>query len=202
MRSITGCYHPDRIEDHKTHDFFAYQAVVGLHGDWGRLAERCERVIADPPGSSGELKYSRDHKFYLALAHQDVPAMEQALGEIVTPHALKSRANDESGFTEGLISSWAVIYAKIAWLHGYEVKVDSLHIPLAWLPITPLPIYDVGYGFLRGALENSPSVQNGIGLGPLPTRSGPMERGGRNRTCASRSSFWFPVAFTVKFEMV
>ena len=60
-----------------------------------------------------------------------------------------SRAKAESGFTEDLISTPAVIYAKIAWLHGCKVVVDTPYIPAEWLPMDPLPHYDNHYRFLK-----------------------------------------------------
>jgi Immunity protein 49 len=143
-----GPYDLGRVEDHKTRDFRAYQAIIALRGDWPRLLERCERVLSDPPGASSEQKYLDDHKFFLALARQDKSGMEGALRALVSSRAFKSRSNDESGYTADLISTAAVIYAKIAWLHGLEVQVDSPYIPAEWLPNTPLESYDNHYSFL------------------------------------------------------
>jgi hypothetical protein len=53
------------------------------------------------------------------------------------------------GYAADLISTAAVIYAKIAWHHGYEVRVDSPYIPPEWLPTEPLERYDDHYGFLK-----------------------------------------------------
>jgi hypothetical protein len=142
-------YDLKRVEDHRTHDFFAYQAIVALRGEWSRLADRCERVLANPPGASREKKYFGDHKFYLALARRDMSAMEEALATIVTPRAIKARSNDESGFTDDLISTWAVVYAKIAWLHGLRVRVDSPFIPSEWLSTSPLSNYENHYPFFK-----------------------------------------------------
>ena len=110
--------------------------------------ERCERVLADPPGASREQKYLGDHKFFLALARQDKSAMEDALRALVSPRAVKDRANDDSGYATDLISTAGVIYAKIAWLHGHEVQVDSQYIPAEWLSSNPLEHYDNHYSFL------------------------------------------------------
>ena len=143
------CYDSKRIENCKTGDFWAYQAIVALRGDWKRLKDRCDHVIANPPGASSQKKYLIDHQFYLALANHDVPAMENVLRFLVTPKALKSRRNDEGGYTEDLISTPAVIYAKIAWLHGFEVVVNSPFIPPEWLPNEPLAQYDPIYSFLK-----------------------------------------------------
>ncbi len=143
-----AAYDPHRAEDHKTHDFWAYQAMVALRGDWPRLVDRCERVLADPPRASREQKYLGDHHFYLALARRDKPAMEQSLSAMVALKAVYARKDDDSGYMADLVSSAAVIYAKIAWLHGHEVRVKSSYIPAEWLPCTPLDRYDAHYSFL------------------------------------------------------
>jgi hypothetical protein len=142
-------YDMKRVENHKTHDFWAYQAIVAIRGDWPRLIERCERIIADPPGASKEQKYLVDHHFYLALAKGDIEKMQSALQEIVSPKAIQARLDYESGYTADLISTPAVIYAKIAWRHGYKVKVDSPYVPQEWLPNEPLKQYDNHYGFFK-----------------------------------------------------
>ncbi|MEX3952265.1 Imm49 family immunity protein [Paraburkholderia sp. EG287B] len=143
-----SAYDLRRVENHKTHDFWAYQAIIAIQGDWQRLKSRCVRVLADPPTASGEKKYLLDHQFYLALAEGDTPAMEDAIRQIITPRARLARAKDESGFTEDLISTPAVIYAKIAWRHGYHVMIDSPFLPQQWLPIAPLDSYRNHYDFL------------------------------------------------------
>lgn len=143
-------YDLTRVEDHKTRDFLAYQAMVALRGEWPRLLERCERVLADPPGDSGQQTYLGDHKFFLGLARQDKSAMEDALCAMVSPSAVQGRADDDSGFATDLISTAAVIYAKIAWLHGHEVQTGSPYIPVEWLPNIPLERYDQHYSFLTG----------------------------------------------------
>ncbi|PFH10119.1 immunity protein 49 of polymorphic toxin system [Collimonas sp. PA-H2] len=142
-------YDMKRVENHKTLDFWAYQANVALRGDWQQLIARCEKVINDPPGSSVLQKYLIDHHFYLALGRGNIAEMEEVLAQIASPKAMRGRTNDESGFTEDLISTPAVIYSKIAWLHGYQVKVDSPYVPMEWLPMEPLAQYDKHYDFLK-----------------------------------------------------
>jgi hypothetical protein len=143
-----GDFDLSRVDNPKHHDFWAYQAFVALRGDWDRLAQRCQAIIDKPPTSAAETKYFVDHLFYQALAQGDVPQMEARLAELTAAPVVKGRGNDESGFTADLIFTPAVIYAKIAWLHGYQVKVDSPLVPAAWLPMDPLPAYRSPYGFL------------------------------------------------------
>ena len=138
-----------RVENQKTHDFWAYQAFLSLRGEWDRLAKRCERVISDPPKASAEQKYLDDHHFYLALARGDVGRMEEVLRQLVEPKRVKARSNNDSGFVVDLISTAAVIYAKIAWRSGYKIKIDSPYVPVDWLPLEPLDHYDNHYSFLK-----------------------------------------------------
>ena len=142
-------YDPQRIDNPKLHDFWAYQVVLALRGDWSRLEARC-RIIADnPPKAKEEQKYLVDYQFYAALAHGDVENMQRALKELVSPRMLHRRSNDESGYTDDLISTPAVIYAKIAWWHGFRIVVDTPYLPAEWLPMDPLAHYDAHYEFLR-----------------------------------------------------
>ena len=141
-------YDLKRAENPKTDTFIAYQGIVALSGDFERLRRRCEHVLENPPGTESLKRYLIDHRFYLALSNGDIAGMEAALQKLVEPGSIRARANFESGFTKELISSFAVIYAKIAWLHGFEVKVDTPYIPKEWLPITPLDRYDNHYAFL------------------------------------------------------
>jgi hypothetical protein len=138
-----------RAEDSRTLDFFAYQAIIALRGDWTRLAKRCDALSTTPPKSSQLKKYAIDNEFYRALANGDIAGMEAALSEIASPKIVRQRSNDESGYTKDLISTYAVMYAKIAWRHGYKVKVESPYVPSEWLPNEPLDRYDNHYAFLK-----------------------------------------------------
>ena len=84
-----------------------------------------------------------------ALADGDKTGMEAALLDMVQPRKVRGRSNDDCGFTADLISTAAVIYAKIAGLHGHELRVDSPYVPAAWLANTPLERYDDHYDFLK-----------------------------------------------------
>jgi hypothetical protein len=139
---------PKRVANHKTHDFWAYQAIIALRGDWEKLTARCELVLSDPPGASSEKKYLIDHEFLLALAKGDCDGMKNILLQLVTPKGLRLRRDDEGGFTGDLISTYAVIYAKIASRHGHDVDINSPYMPSEWLDNTPLEKYDFHYSFL------------------------------------------------------
>lgn len=147
--NFDGVYDADRIEDPKTTDFFAYQAVLALRGEWDRLIDRCRMARQNPPAASARQKYMVDYDFWDALARQDIDRMQEVLQALVTPKMIHARSNDESGYTDNLISTYAVVYSKVAWFHGHEVNAATPYVPADWLPMTPLEHYDIHYDFLR-----------------------------------------------------
>ncbi|AIY41501.1 hypothetical protein LT85_2343 [Collimonas arenae] len=75
--------------------------------------------------------------------------MQEVLVQLVTPKVVHARSDSDSGYTADLISTLAVICAKNAWRHGYQVKVDSTFIPTEWIPMEPLTHYDNHYRFFK-----------------------------------------------------
>jgi hypothetical protein len=134
----------DNRDDIHTYLFLDHQVNLVLRGDWQALHDRSEKALA----TDTTHRYLADYRFFLALAAKDISGMEQALGELTSGELFSSRKNDESGFTEDLISTPAVIYAKLAWRHGFQVKVDTPYIPQQWLPIAPLSEYCDPYEFM------------------------------------------------------
>lgn len=51
---------------------------------------------------------------------------------------------------------FAVVYAKIAWLHGHQVQVSSPYVPKEWLPIAPLPKYEEAFAFMTESDDSMP----------------------------------------------
>jgi hypothetical protein len=130
-------YDLNRIEDPRAEDFFAYQAVLALKGDWTLLSDRCGKVAANSSPGRVEKKYGIDNQFYKALAMHDIPGMRSVINQLLTPKFLLKRRNFEDGFTEGFISSYAVIYAKLAFMHGIDLNLNTRYVPPEWLPIVP-----------------------------------------------------------------
>jgi hypothetical protein len=154
-------YDMGRAENHRTYDFHGYQALLALRGEWDRLAARCERVLADEPVAKKK-KHLIDRRFYLALARGDKPGMEAVLSELTSSKIARVRNNEQAfAFTHFFIGTHAVIYAKIAWRHGYKVEVDTPFIPREWLPISPLPAYHDPYPFMQAFPIDTPLPERG-----------------------------------------
>ena len=128
--------------------FHGYQMILALNHEWERLAERCEQILST--NLRKDKKYLIDHRFYLALANGDKTEIETVLTELTSPKIAKVRNHEFAfTFTEHFIATHAVIYAKLAWLNGYEVEIYTPWIPKEWLPIQPLENYPEPWDFLR-----------------------------------------------------
>lgn len=145
------CSSPSDIKDRdnpKQPDFHAYQALLALNGEWDELRQRCELILSTD--LKKDKKYLIDHRFYLALANGDKTEMENVLKELTSPKIARVRNYEMAfAFTEHFISTFATLYAKLAWMWGYELEIDTPFIPKAWLPIAPLETYPEPWDFMK-----------------------------------------------------
>ncbi len=132
-----------------SYEFHVKNVFLAMHQQWNDLEERTRQYIANPRPRP----YSRldifEFEFLLGLATGDVPKMEAAISEFVTAKGLRTNSANETGFTDGLISTSGLLFAKLAWRNGYEVNVDSPYIPKEWLPVQPLEHYEDEFDFMR-----------------------------------------------------
>jgi Immunity protein 49 len=92
-----------------------------------------------------------DISLYESIAEKDKAKAEAVLAEFVSPKVHKQR-NKHHILLNEFISHPAIGYAKLAWLKGLEVRVDSPLVPAALLPVQPLAEYKNEYAFLSGVL--------------------------------------------------
>jgi Immunity protein 49 len=138
---------PNQYLNPKYWAYNSHQTLLALRGDWEALRDRSERVLASP--TSKQSRHLEDHKFFVALANADISAMEAALITMVTDKNIQRRYLEIAApFAWRLVDTNAVIYAKIAWRHGFQVRVDSPLVPAEWLPIAPLAEYKAPYAFM------------------------------------------------------
>lgn len=143
-----------RIGNPRMDEFHHYNTLLALSGAWDVLTPRCHKFLSDVPVK--QAAYQADHRFHIALAAGDVPGMEAALMELVDPKLMRRRSREESGFTQNLICTAAVVYAKIAWRHGYHIEVASPWVPKEWLPIVPLKDYEEPFAFMAQLDDSMP----------------------------------------------
>lgn len=155
-RQNHAMYHPENPsiaggdkDNPKSWMYYRYQSWLALNAKWDELGERCERILAMQDEVKKDRSYLIDHRFYLALARGDQAAMEAVLLEKCEPKNRKLRYDQESGLTNNFIVSYATLFAKLAWRHGYELDLDTPWIPKEWLPIRPNEKYEDPWPFMQ-----------------------------------------------------
>ncbi len=117
-----------------SYEHFCVQFGRAITGQWTVLAEECEKGIQ----TGG--KHLLDYRFMLALAQQDLAAMEAVLALQFQGRDFNKRRTDFAfGSIERLMHGWGVIYCKIAQLHGFDLLLDTPWIPAELIPFKPLP---------------------------------------------------------------
>ena len=88
-----------------------------------------------------------DFEFFKALHVGDKSKMEELLEKFVSPKVLKRKFDNP--ILNQYIALPALGYAKLAWIKGIEVDINSPLIPKELLPIQPLDHYEIPYDFLK-----------------------------------------------------
>lgn len=137
------------VDNPKAIDFFVKQFFLALRGEWEPLGERCKQVLADPPKSGLGRGHLIDQSFFFALANGNVPEMTALLKQLVSPRQINAQRGIETGHTEDLISTKAILYSIFARKHGYPIVIDSPYIPNEWLDCESLPHYVDPFEFMK-----------------------------------------------------
>jgi hypothetical protein len=118
-----------------------------IREDWTGVAHYIsvlERLAQKPKPSA----YTPIHIATLkAFIDQDADALQKAL---IRFEDKKLKAHRKKvNMHEKYVSIVPLGYAKLAWLRGMEIQLDSEYIPKDWLPYQPLEEYTIPYWFLR-----------------------------------------------------
>ncbi len=109
-----------------------------------------ERVYFNETNQNSTLQY--DVAFFKALYQEDSFKCRAILKEMVTPKVHQKRNDD--ALLKKYISMPALGYAKLAWILGMEIDVDSKFVPRELLPVQSLDRYEIPYEFLRQEFLN------------------------------------------------
>lgn len=154
-------------------EFQTFQCHLAMMGELDWLAERSEQALQ--PGVKFKKKtHEIDHRFFIALAKGDTAAMETELMQLLKGRAARPR-NTENGLTyqSKVVSGWGFMLAKIAYLNGYELDIDSPWLPQSWLPVQPLAEYKeevdaiADFDLFSRFVKDSPYCRNAIDFSPI-----------------------------------
>lgn len=116
-----------------------------ITGEWRGVIEECLKLSADPPRGVDKLHYN----FFIALAQGEMTWMESILEELTNPAVIQRKREYGTGFTQDLLWASSLLYAQLAWRHGYFVNIDSPYVPQEWLPRQSLSEYQDPYEFMK-----------------------------------------------------
>lgn len=148
-------------------EFKVHMWQLAIRGDYEALQAKVERLAKNGRKKDRELP-AQGKDFFSLLMRGD----KQGLEDLITQHA---KVKSKDVFTEDFMCFEGTIEAKICWLKGIQVQIDSPLLPMDLMPIEPLEHYDDVYDFL------SP--------GYVPPKVGLMER----------MRYWFRQRSAAKF---
>lgn len=118
-----------------------------LKQDWNTLARNINILEQKVINKKKNELFIVDYEFYKAILEKDKKKAEKAIYRLLEPKNHKKRNDDH--IINQLISMPALGYAKLAWLSGIEVDIDSPLVPKELLPLQPNEKYDDSYDFLK-----------------------------------------------------
>lgn len=86
-------------------------------------------------------RFGADMLFFEALLTRDWPKLENAFAQLLDKKMVRYRNKDSIPGIGEWLSHPAMWYAKLAWIKGMEIEIDHPMVPMALLPVAPLPEY-------------------------------------------------------------
>lgn len=121
--------------------FMFHQFQLVLLRDDEALRETIS-IVARKGGNRVKKLAAAGQDFFSLLLKQDKEALQAFIED-----AAKAKYADE--WVGQFLAGFAVIFAKLCWYRGIEVKIQNPLVPMSLIPIQPLHSYDVEYDFLR-----------------------------------------------------
>lgn len=121
--------------------FKVHMWQLSILGEHETLQTKIEKLAKN--GLKADRKLAAAGKdFFSLLTRGD----KQGLEDLIHQHALIKSADP---LTEDFMSFLGCLEAKLCWLKGIPVQIDSPLVPMALMPVQPLEHYDDVYDFLQ-----------------------------------------------------
>lgn len=112
----------------KKNEFQSVQIRLALNNEWEILTDRSKLFINTEKNT--KKLYEHHNRFYIALAEGNVGQMEESISEIAS-RKNNHKLNFDSPLESRLISVWGLMLARLAFVKGYKLFVDSAWVPSA-----------------------------------------------------------------------
>ncbi|WP_293931455.1 Imm49 family immunity protein [Iodobacter sp.] len=130
--------------DPKSYHYYTHMLQLLLLGDHSAIKEMIA-VGAKKCGKPLREEFATGRDFFSLFLRQDKPALEEHIFNLTK---IKSEL-----IHRDFLHYWAVLCTKLCWIKGIEVEIDHPLIPMALMPVKPLPHYEIEYDFLRSGWE-------------------------------------------------
>ena len=137
------------LSNDKTGLFIRNKALFEIAlGDWIKLEKtytHFDKIYEHHHNTFDDKKQIK--MVYQAFLEKDVNKLNLGLNSLETKTLRRTRQKHAN--IEKYISVLTLAFAKLAWMHGMEVEIDSKYVPKELLPFKPLEEYTIPYKFLR-----------------------------------------------------
>lgn len=141
MVTLTTPYFQSQCGNPLNSEFKVHMYQLAIRGDYASLQAKVERLAKNGPKKERVLA-AQQKDFFSLLMKEDKSSLETLIAE----HA---KTNSQSYLTEDFMCYQGTMEAKICWLKGIQVQIDSPLLPMALMPVEPLAHYDDVYDFLK-----------------------------------------------------
>lgn len=125
--------------------FHVHMWQLSILGDYEALQTKVDKLARN--GRKGERELAAVGKdFFSLLMRGD----KQGLEDLINQHASLKSADP---LIENFMSFQGCLEAKVSWLRGIPVQIDSPLVPMELMPVGPLDHYDDVYDFLNPGWE-------------------------------------------------
>lgn len=86
-------------------------------------------------------RFGPDMLVFDGLINRDMGKLESGMAQLLDKKMVRYRNKDSIPGIGEWLSHPAMWYAKLAWIKGMEIQIDHPLVPMALLPVAPLPEY-------------------------------------------------------------
>jgi hypothetical protein len=135
-----------RLKTHRDNprarEFNFHLAQLVIRGDY-EAAQAKIALGAKKAGGKLKQAYATGTDFYSLLMKGDKATLEKSIME-----SSRFRRSGGEPYIFDFVYPGATFRAKLCWYKGIPVEIEHPMVPMAWMPIQPLPQYDDIYDFL------------------------------------------------------